>query len=172
MNWRKLLLHSVVCMGLAGAGIIGWLAYLRMNSQAIRQQLIEQLQGQLQDVDVEVGAAWLRPLGGISVRDLKIHRKGEAGPALLEVPSATIYHDKEQLTHGRLAIRKIELVQPTLRLRRDAQGQWNLTHLTPPARDSEEPAPTVVVRQGTILYDDHFGNISRPVLELRHCTGP
>ncbi|HLW68180.1 MAG TPA: AsmA-like C-terminal region-containing protein [Gemmataceae bacterium] len=170
MGWRRLLLHSLVCMGLAGAGVAGYLAYLRINSHAIRRQLIELLESQLQDVDVEVGSAYLRPLGGISVRDLKICRKGEAGPPLLEVPAATIYHDKEQLTHGRLAIRKIELQSPTLRLRRDEQGQWNVARFARSAGKANEAVPTVVVRQGTISYDDRTGGLSRAVLELKHCN--
>jgi hypothetical protein len=170
MGWRRLLLHSMVCMSLAGVGVAGYLAYLRINSHAIRRQLIELLESQLQDVDVEVGSAYLRPLGGITVRDLKIRRKGDAGAPFFEVPAATIYHDKEQLTHGRLAIRKIELQQPTLRLRRDELGQWNVAHLARPAAKSDDPVPTIVVRQGTLTYDDHSGGISRTGLELRHCN--
>ncbi|HEV3144609.1 MAG TPA: AsmA-like C-terminal region-containing protein [Gemmataceae bacterium] len=170
MGWRKLLLHSLVCMGLAGAGITGWLAYLRTNSEAIRRQLIEQLEAQFQDVEVEIGSAWLRPLGGISVRDLKIRHKGEAGPAILEVPAATIYHDKEQLTHGHLAIRKIELEQPTLRLHRDSHGQWNLIRPAKRPGNVKEPAPTIVVRQATVSYQDQSDGVSRPVLVLQHCN--
>ena len=46
------------------------------------------------------------------------------------------------------------------------EGNWNLAGMTRPGRP-DCPLPVVVIRQGTIRYEDRSGGTARPVLELR-----
>ena len=66
------------------------------------------LSEQFEGAEVHVGSAHMRILGGIAVTDLKITRPGPDGGEvpLIVVPSAVLYHDKEQLNRGRLVISK------------------------------------------------------------------
>src|SRR5258708_3649673 len=166
MGWTAWLLRTVVCSLCVAGGVVGWLTYQHTNSEAVRRTLVEQIEAKFQGVEVEIGSAWLRPLGGISVRDLRLKRRDDPSRPFLVVPSAYIFHDKEQLAQGRLVIRKIELQQPTYLIRRDAEANWNLAGLMRPGH-ADGPLPIVVVRQGTIRYEDRSGGVPRPVLELR-----
>jgi hypothetical protein len=166
MSWRVWLFRSIFCTLCAAAGTVGWLVYLQTNSAAVRAKVIEQIQSDFPGVDVHVGSAWVRPLGGLWLRDVKLFRREDPSHPFLIIPSATVYHDKEQMAQGRLVIRKVELVQPTIRLRRDAEGNWNLPSL-PKGGKGDGPVPMLVVRQGTVVYEDRTGGQVRPALEVR-----
>src|SRR5260370_14448794 len=114
MRWRVWLLRMAVvsfCLAAAGGG---WLTYLHTNSEAVRRKVTEELQNHLTGVDVGSGAAWLRPLGGISLRDLRFTRRDDPNHPFLVVPVTTLYHHHAQLPRGRLAIRKFDIQLPTL----------------------------------------------------------
>src|SRR5262245_29486606 len=166
MSWRVWLFRSIVCTVFTAAGVFGWLVYLQTNSAAVRAKVIEQVQVDFPGVDVQIGSAWIRPLGGLWLRDVKLFRREDPSHPFLIIPSATVYHDKEQMAQGRLVVRKVELTQPTIRLRRDAEGNWNLPAL-PKAGKGDGPVPMLVVRQGTVVYEDRSGGQVRPPLELR-----
>src|SRR5207249_4668117 len=57
------------------------------------------------------------------------------------------------------------LQQPTCLLRRDSDGNWNLSGLVR-AGKGDSPLPLLVIRNGTVRYEDQSGGGTRPVLEL------
>jgi hypothetical protein len=90
-------------------------------------------------------------------------RRDDADMAnFLYVPSAVIYHDKEQLLGGKLAILKMELERPRLRVVRDSDGRWNLAGLLAEP-DLKERIPTLIIKQGTIVVEDRRANGAAPV---------
>lgn len=149
----------------AAAGAAGWIVYQQTNSDAIRARVIELIRAEHPDVDVQIGTAWVRPLGGLWLHDLRMARRDDPAHPFLTVASATVFHDKEQMAHGRLAIRKIELVQPVFRIRRDSDGNWNLPAL-PRGGRTDNLLPTLVIRKGTVQFEDRVGMVQRPLLEL------
>jgi hypothetical protein len=152
--WRKWAVRFVVFGILAGLAAAGVLYQRWTNPAATRRQVIEKLTAQLRDVHVSLESARLRLLGGIALTDLRLSRTGDGDPAgFLDVPSAVLYHDKEQLLDGKLAIRKIELYRPRLRIARGPDGRWNLEELFQPTPPTEV-MPTVVIHQGTIVFED------------------
>src|SRR5262249_9892147 len=84
----------------------------------------------------------------------------------LYVPSGTIYHDKEQLLHGTLGVRKVEIQRPRLRVVREHDGSWNLSGIMGPP-DLARRMPAIVIRQGTILIEDRQVGAKNPPLEIR-----
>src|SRR5262249_36836093 len=142
----------VACLVAAGGLYQRW-----TNPIAMRLLVIQHVALQFNDVTVSLESAQLRLLGGIAVTDLRLTRNDDPDKLdFLYVPSGIIYHDKEQLLDGRLAIRKLELFRPRLRVVRDAAGPWNLAGLlTPPAL--EERVPLIVVHRGTLVFDDRHG---------------
>jgi len=166
MSWRIWLFRLSVCSLVIAAGVVGWLVYLQTNSAAVRAKVIEQIQADFPGIEVKIGSAWIRPLGGLWLRDVRLQRREDPGHPFLIVPSATISHDKEQLARGKLVIRKVELSQPVFRLRRDAEGNLNLPTL-PQRGGRDSILPLLVVRQGTVIYEDRSGGQVRPPLELR-----
>jgi AsmA-like C-terminal region len=153
-----------IVAGLGGAAVL----YQRWtNPAATRRQVLEKLTAQFRDVHVSLESARLRLLGGIALYDLRLSRTGDADPAdFLDVPSAVLYHDKEQLLDGRLVIRKIDLYRPRLRIARGPDGHWNLAQLFQPT-PSTEPMPTIVIHQGTVVFEDRRDAADAPPLELR-----
>ncbi|HEX5270071.1 MAG TPA: hypothetical protein VFW33_06280, partial [Gemmataceae bacterium] len=116
--------------------------------------------------NVTVESARLRLLGGIAVTELRMTRRDDADMAnFLYVPSAIIYHDKEQLLNGKLAILKMELERPRLRVVRDTEGRWNLVGILAPP-DLKERIPTLIIKQGTIVVEDRRASGAAP-LEIK-----
>lgn len=165
MASRKWLVRSLYLAFLAALGAGALLVYSWMRPAFVRAKVIQQLTDKFDGVDVEVRSARLRLLGGIAVSDLKLIRRDDpTRTPFLHVPSAVLHHDKEQLNAGTLAVRKVEMTKPHLRLERYADGRWNVSDLLKPGKE-DEPAPMFVMREATItIIDRQLGG--RPVVEL------
>jgi hypothetical protein len=155
--WRKWLVRGFVFSVVACLVAAGGLYQRWTNPSAMRLLVIEHVALQFNDVTVSLESAQLRLLGGIAVTHLRLTRNDDPDKLeFLDVPRGIIYHDKEQLLDGKLAIRKLELFKPRLRVVRDAAGKWNLAGvLTPP--DLSERVPMIVVHHGIIEFDDRAG---------------
>jgi hypothetical protein len=166
MAWRKWMVRGVVygIIALCGGGA---LAYQRWtNPAAVREQVIAKLQELFPGAQVSVDSARLRILGGIQLNGLRFSRRDDPEhQEFLQVPSAVFYHDKEKILDGELALRKIELYKPRLRVRRDQHGAWNVKGLTRELQP-DRPLPTVVIHQGTILFEDHLEEAGTPLVEV------
>jgi hypothetical protein len=169
MAWRKWVVRGLVFAVAAAIGA-GWVAYQHWTDPAeVRRLVLAQLAARFPGANVTVESAHMRLLGGIAVSELRMARRDDADMTnFLHVPSAIIYHDKEQLLGGKLAIRKLELERPRLRVLRDADGNWNLAGLLPPP-DPRERMPTLIVKHGTILIEDHQARGAEP-LEIKDVT--
>jgi hypothetical protein len=151
---RKWLIRCLVYLLLGGLAAGGVTCALGTNPAAVRQMVQQQLGDRFRHVAVGVDRARLRLLGGILVRELRLARTdGLDRRDFLYVPSAVVYHDKEHLLDGKLLVRKVELTRPTLRLVRERDGQLNLSGVLGPD-DPNERLPLIVVRQGTIVFED------------------
>src|SRR5438067_758434 len=108
----------------------------------------------------------MRILGGILVNELRLCRRDDADKIeFAHVPSAILYHDKEKILDGQMALRKVELFRPRLRVVRERDGSWNLQGILGPSQP-QRPLPTVVVHQGTIVVEDRQEGSSIPALEI------
>ena len=144
MSTRKWLIRSLipVIIGLLVGG--GFYVSTWLKPAYIRQQLLVHLKEKFQDVDIEVGSARLRFFGGISVTDLTFIRKDDpTRTPILKVPYATIQQDKEQLSKGRLVVRKIEMDEASIVIVRRANGQFNWSNVLLPPKDND-PAQSPV----------------------------
>jgi hypothetical protein len=168
MAGRKWLVRGLVFSVLSGLGLAGYLYQRWTNPTAVRQQVIAHLTSQLNGVNVNLGSARLRLLGGIAIEELRLSRRDDRdGTEFAYVPFAILYHDKEQLLDGRLVIRKMELLRPRLHVIRRPDGTLNLTGLlgrTPPP----ELLPTVVIQQGTLVLEDQLASPGTPPVEIRN----
>jgi hypothetical protein len=166
MSWRKWIVRGVVYGIIALCGGAALLYQRWTNPAAVREQVIAKLHELFPGAQVSVDSAQLRILGGIQLNGLRLCRRDDPERGeFLQVPSAVVYHDKEKILDGELALRKIELHKPRLRLRRDKDGKWNVMGLTQPVPPSRL-LPTLVVHQGTILFDDRLGDAAAPLVEV------
>jgi hypothetical protein len=168
MPWRKWLVRGFVYSVLSG-GLLAFLLYHFWTSPAtVRRQVLAKLADRFPGASVTLDSAHLRILGGIAVTELRMARRNDLEKTdFLYVPSAIIYHDKEQMLDGILAIRKVEVLRPRLRVVRERDGRLNLSGLTALSRPEREPLPTLVVQQGTILFEDRTLSSSPPLLEIK-----
>src|SRR5262249_38356517 len=128
---------------------------------------IAQVEEYFPGASVSLDSARLRLLGGIALSELRLSRRDDPDKAeFANVPYAVIYHDKEQLLDGKLAIRKMKLQRPRLRLLRRADGSWNLVGLTGPV-GTQQALPTIVVEQGTLVVEDHLASPGAVPLEIK-----
>jgi hypothetical protein len=169
MAWRKWVVRGLVFTVAATLGA-GGVAYQHWTDPAeVRRQVLSQLAARFSGANVTVESARLRLLGGIAVSELRMTRRDDPDMTnFLHVPSAIIYHDKEQLLGGKLAIRKMELERPRLRVLRDADGNWNLKDLLAEP-DLRERIPTIIIKQGTIVVEDRQAHGAEP-LEIKDVT--
>ena len=166
MTLRKWFVRGLVFFCVAGpACALVW--YQRYtNPSAVREQVLAKFKEMFPGAQVSVESARLRILGGISVFDLRLARKDDPEKTdILHIGSALLFHDKEQLASGRMALRKVELEKPELHVVRNRDGSWNLSGLTGPMRE-DKPLPTIVVHQGTIHFLDRAEHGAGLALEL------
>ncbi len=152
MALRTWIIRGLILAVLAGVGYGLWWAQSYVSPEAIRASLLATLNEQFPEAEVTVGSAHIRVFGGISIRDLTLTRRGEDRP-LFTAPSGTIYHDKEQISRGRLAIRKVELDSPTLSVERRPDGSWSLEGLSDSGAMSAA-VPTFVIQKATLNFVD------------------
>ncbi len=168
MSWRKWLVRGLVYSVLTGLGSLFLVFYLYTNPAATRKTVLDILAEKFSRATVSLQSARLNLLDGISLSDLRMARRDDIDQIdFLYVPSAVIYHDKEQLLAGKLALRKIVLNRPQLRILLDRNGRCNLTGLLPPC-DLSERMPTLIMQQGTILIEDRRLVVGKPILEVRN----
>ncbi|MBP3957338.1 hypothetical protein J8F10_19000 [Gemmata sp. G18] len=155
MRVRSWLIRGLILAGIAALAALAWVASSWVSPERVREKVIATLSEQFEDVDVHVGSARMRILGGIAVSDLRLTRRGDPpGQPFLVVPDAVLIHDKEQLNRGRLVIRKVELENPTIRIERSADGKWNVAEILKPG-PADKPVPTFQVRGATAIVIDH-----------------
>ncbi|HYH63922.1 MAG TPA: hypothetical protein VD866_04420, partial [Urbifossiella sp.] len=151
---RSGLIRGLILAGVAAVGVLAWVASTWVSPERVREQVVAALHDQLDGVDVRVGSARMRILGGIAVRDLTLTRRGDPpDQPFLVVPVALLFHDKEQLNRGRLVIRRIELENPTLHLERGADGKWNVADLVRPG-PADRPVPSFQAKGATVTVTD------------------
>ena len=125
------------------------------NPAQLRQTVISTLMDRVPGIAATLEGASMRLLGGITLVGLRVSRGDDLDKSdFFYVPRAVVYHDKEQLIDGKLAIRKVELQDPRLRLVRGRTGAWNLENLIPRTGDSTDPIPTLVVEGGVLQIED------------------
>jgi len=155
MSLRSWAIRAIILTGVAVLAALGWVANSWVSPERVRAQVIATLNEQFEGVEVHVGSAHMRILGGIAVSDLSLTRHEPDGTEtpLLAVPSAVLYHDKEQLNRGRLIIKKVELDNPELHLERGADGKWNVAEVAKHG-PADKPVPTFLIKGGTIHITD------------------
>jgi hypothetical protein len=150
-SWRKRLVRMLTVLlvgGLAGAGVT---IYQLTNNAAVRQQVIEQLRKHFVGAEITLAGARFRLLGGITIDNLTLYRRDDPSQTpFLHVPYGVIYHDKELLTQGQLAVRKIKLERPRFTIVRGADGRWNVDGILGVVRP-DMPIPIVEVEYGTVV---------------------
>jgi hypothetical protein len=166
MTWRKWLVRGLV-FSLLGGGVAAWLVYEAWtNPTAMRHQVLDKLRQRFVGAAIRLESARLRLLGGIGVSEMRMARRdGLDSSDFLYVPSAVIYHDKEHLFDGVLAIRKIEMTRPCLRVVRQRDGRVNLAGILGPVNLSER-MPTLIIHQGTIVIEDHTLSPAGTLIEI------
>jgi hypothetical protein len=163
---RKWLVRGLVFTLLLGMGCAAILYQRWTDPVAVREQVMTSLAAEFPGAHVTLEAARLRILGGILITDLRLIRRDDATRAdFAYIPSAIVYHDKEQLLEGRLAFRKVELHRPRLRIIRESDGRWNLAGLTGPSGPATQ-LPTIVVHEGTLSFEDRQAGATLPPLEI------
>jgi len=167
VTWRKYVVRGLVFSVLGAFAAAGWL-YQRLTApDAVRQQVAAKLESHFLATSVRLDSASLRLLGGISFGELRLVRQNDPEQNdLLYVPAGIIYHDKEQLLDGKLAIRKLELHRPRWHFIRQRDGTWNSAGLLGPV-DLNETLPTIVIRHGTILIEDRLAAPDAAPIEFR-----
>jgi hypothetical protein len=167
MSIRKWLVRGLVFGVLLGLGAGGWLYQRLTNPAAVRQQVLDNLIARMPGALITVESAHMRLLGGIAFNRLRLARRDDPAQAeFAYFPAGVIYHDKDKLVRGKVAVRKIELPGARLHLVRGPDGRWNLHDILGPVNPNES-VPTVVVQDGTLLVEDHQTGPEGTALEIK-----
>jgi hypothetical protein len=168
MTCRKWLVRGLVFSAL-GAVALGALTYQAWtNPTAMRALVLAKLVQRFPGATADLESAQLRLLGGIAVSELRLARRNGLGNRdLLYAPSGLIYHDKERVLDGAIAVRKLVLVRPSIRLARERDGSFNWSGVLGPVNLNDR-LPTIVIQQGVIVIEDRSapGGAAGPLLEL------
>jgi AsmA-like C-terminal region len=167
MVWRKWLVRILVFSTLGGLAGLGLAYQAWTNPTATRQQVLDTMNDRFSGATVSLESARLRLLGGIAFSDLRLARKDDPEKQdFLHVPSGVLFHDKEHLRDGKVAIRQIQLDRPRLHVVREKDGRLNLDGVIGEVT-LKERVPTIVWQQGTIVIEDRGLSTVTPVVEIK-----
>jgi hypothetical protein len=167
MPWRKWLVRGLVFTLLGAMALAALLYQAFTNPEAVRRQVLDKLSARFPRAVVSAQSARMQLLGGIAVSELRLSRQGDPDQAvILYVPSAILHVDKEHLLGGGFALRKVELIRPHLHLVRERDGRLNLSGLAAPTAAGER-LPMLVVRQGTVVFEDRAASPGVPLAEFK-----
>lgn len=154
------LFRRVVMLFIAGglflAGLAGWYAYVHYTDPELVRRLIvaaalERLPGAVVTLDMVEGQVF----GGLRLVGLRVAhqpRSGETAPRdIITLPSVSLSLDESKLWDGKIAIKRVVIEKPTIHLRRDKKGHWEVSDWvgeTPPIFPS---AAEIRVVDGTII---------------------
>lgn len=148
----RLLLLSLLLIVAAGV----YLVQRWTNPGMVRDLVLQTLAAEVPSMEVRLGSAEFRLLGGVRLQDLRCTRRSQPDEEEFAIlPETVIYPDKEKLTRGRLGVRKVICRRPTLTLVRDAQGRLNLEELKLPTQHA--PAgdlPLIEIEAATLIIHD------------------
>ena len=164
---RCWLIRGLIVAVLAAGGFGAWVVVHWVSPEKVREAVlahVRELVGPA--VEVKIESAVVRVFGGIRVTNLTLTRAGEATP-FVAIPSAVIFHDKQEFNHGKLSIRKVELESPTLRLTRRTDGTFDFPTFPRPPDTADRATPTVVIRDATVFVSDADPD-GFPTLALKH----
>ena len=130
-----------------------------------------QAQRKLRRRAVSVESARLRLLGGIAVSDLRMARRDDLDTQRLPLRPLRRHLPRQGTApRGRLAIRKVELNRPRLRLVRERDGRWNLNDVCRRRPRSPSACRPLVVHQGTVVLEDRTRRRQAPCSKSRTST--
>lgn len=140
---------AVLVMTAIGAG---WGAFRYWTDPVtVRRLVLDQMRRQFPGAEVTLDSARLWPGWGIRLTNLTVARKDDPGlTPVLQIPTARIEHDSEELSKGRLRVRRLKLERPRITAIRGPAGQWNLDGLLAPPKPGVL-LPIIVVERGTLV---------------------
>ena len=153
ISWGAVLLASSLAGGL-------WFAFTYVTDSGT---LVEMVQSQapryLPGTRLELGKVRVRPfIGEVELTRISLHQTLDGHPFLAAtVPWMKIRHDARAMLRSRRFVpSEVVVAQPTVRLRRRADGTWNLQGILadPWPGPPMGPPPPVTIQNGTVeLYD-------------------
>ncbi len=153
--WRAWVVRGLVFGSTGMVLAVASVFWAWTNPAQLRQTVLTTLMERVPGIGATLEGASMRLLGGITLLGLRVSRSDDLDKSdFFYVPRAVLYHDKEQLIDGKLAIRKVELQEPRLRLVRGRTGMWNLENLMPVTGGGTDPIPTLVVEGGVLQIED------------------
>ncbi len=169
--FRKWIIRGISLGGLVGLFLLlgGFLTWT--SPTIIQNLLVDRIRNSFLDTKVHLDGVQVNLWGGITANGLRLGRgNGFDSVDFLNIPKAQIVHDKEAILEGRLAIRKIELFQPSLRIIRNPNGSLNVDGMIRQTPGDTGELPSWSVHQGQVVFEDRLKSAEGtrlPNLEIR-----
>lgn len=154
----------ILVVPLVGLLLIGFMA-LRKSAPVARQihRLVLSQMSLALRTDVSASRITGNWWTGITFHDMVVARDSRLpGGALFRAKSVRVRYFGRQILKGMISpvrgVKDITVVQPTVNIRRDAKGSWNVAKLIPPPRKPRrrEFAAKVTVRDARVTYRDQL----------------
>ncbi len=165
----SLRLRRLLVLIVAGAVLLPALLLVALHLPWVQRTLVTRVLDDLRTsagLDITVRAVHLSPMRlSMTADGLRVAAVGHPDVPLLEAAHVDVDLARVVLTsRGRdLAIQRLVLDEPSVRLRRDASGAWNLPPTDPDAPATELPHLTIddlQVRGGRVLVEDAAADLS------------
>lgn len=149
-----MLFRNKVAIVVVGVAIGVTTAYLVGTSDAAVERLVREQLAQRVRAPCRFEGASFSFLHGLEVRGLTMLDPDDpAGPPLVEADRAIVDYTLDLLDTGP-HVTAIEVVEPKVRLRRDAEGSLSLVRALRLPKGGEGPHPRIVLRDGELTYSD------------------
>ncbi|MBM4074399.1 MAG: hypothetical protein FJ267_01990, partial [Planctomycetes bacterium] len=149
------LLKSMTALVLLIAGAIGGTGYwfYMRSEKLLRDEVLRQLQLMTDDLKFEVDRACWDFSGRVCLYGLSVSFTESSEPCV-DIPEAIISFDQQQLTDlENLSVRRVQIVNPRVRLKRDSNGNWNIHKVNFRNEGTAVALPDIEVEHGQLAIE-------------------
>ncbi len=152
--WKLFKLGTLVVMAVAVGGSIAAYQYAT-DSETLADLVRREAPRFLPGCRVDVSKVTVRPFAGkVTLTQLLVRERAgdEPGPMVVQAKWLQVRFDPWAMAKGRFEAQEISVSKPILRLRREADGSWNLQGLLadPWPGPVDRPTPPITIQDGTV----------------------
>ena len=128
--WCRKCLALLATTVVFGVGLIGWYVYWHYTDpETVRRLVVRAVHDALPGARVELASAEARLLGGLRLEDFAVSAPAQDGTQqeTLRLSRVVLIPDHGRLLERKLEIRKAIIERPVIDLRRQSDGQWNIS---------------------------------------------
>ncbi|HVJ80527.1 MAG TPA: hypothetical protein VNC50_05610, partial [Planctomycetia bacterium] len=172
-RWLRRCMVHAFALGVFGAAAIAiWFCRFYSDSGVVANLIQTNLARRFPNSKVDFRSAKVQPLAGVTISHFKFGQRDVDGidRDVFRYEELNAQPDADGILSGRLRLKKLAIVRPTLHLHRGKDGAWILPSGAGGGKPLRFGEPmTIALKEGTIVLSCDVGKV--PKIEIRNVEG-